>query len=140
MKFIKLERTTLLRLVILLLGILTVLQACRLTSYTSPVEHCRVQTAYSASRQARFTGRISSRAQTAQNKPADVSQPISPVSLNHATAAELETLPGLGPKKAQAIVDYRDTHGSFQTYTQLLEVDGIGEATLEALVPYLILE
>lgn len=136
----KLERKPFLCLVLSLLCVLTLLQACRLTSYTNPVEGCRVRTTASASRRALFTGRISSQARNAQGQQENATQTISPVSLNHATAEELETLPGIGPKKAQAIVDYRDAHGSFQSYDQLLEVDGIGEATLEGLTPYLILE
>lgn len=54
-----------------------------------------------------------------------------PVRINTASVAELEELPGIGPKTAQAIVDYRSTHGSFASVEDILEVKGIGEVTLE---------
>ena len=50
---------------------------------------------------------------------------------------ELERLPGTGPAKAEAIAAYRTEHGPFRTVDQLMEVSGIGEATLEALRPYI---
>ena len=55
------------------------------------------------------------------------------VNINTATASELETLPGIGPAKAEAIIQYRTEHGPFQHVDQLLEVPGIGEKTLQNL-------
>ena len=52
------------------------------------------------------------------------------VSLNSATPEQLDTLPGIGPVTAQAIIDFRTTHGSFQRVEDLLDVKGIGEKTL----------
>lgn len=140
MKFIKLERKTLLRLGVLLLCVLMGLEGCQLASHTSPASGCRIQTSASASRRALLTGRVSSQAQRAQAKQRTDSKPTQPISLNRATQAELETLPGIGEKKAQAILAYRDAHGRFRSCEELLEVDGIGEATLEGLLPYLTLE
>ena len=96
MKFIKLERKTLLRLGVLLLCVLIGLQGCRLASHTSPAAGCRIQTTASASRRALLTGRVSSQAQRAQAKQRTDSKSIQPISLNRATQAELETLPGIG--------------------------------------------
>lgn len=58
------------------------------------------------------------------------------VNLNTATLAELETLPEVGPVTAQAIVAWRDQHGGFTSVDELLEVDGIGDATLGQLAPH----
>ncbi|MGH3351842.1 MAG: helix-hairpin-helix domain-containing protein [Nocardioides sp.] len=55
------------------------------------------------------------------------------VSLNAASMEELETLPGVGPVTAQAIIDWRTTNGAFTSVDELLEVDGIGPKTLDSL-------
>jgi competence protein comEA helix-hairpin-helix repeat region len=55
------------------------------------------------------------------------------VNINTATAEELETVTGIGPVLAQAILDYRAEHGDFQTLDELLEVRGIGSAKLDAM-------
>jgi competence protein ComEA len=56
-----------------------------------------------------------------------------PILLNTATAEELETLPGIGPQTAQAIVEFREQHGKFYTPDDLLQVPGIGPRKLAAL-------
>jgi competence protein ComEA len=53
------------------------------------------------------------------------------VNVNTATPEELETLPGVGEVIAQAIVDHRTENGPFTSVDQLLDVTGIGDATLE---------
>ena len=57
------------------------------------------------------------------------------VNLNTADAAALDTLPGVGPVTAEAILSWREEHGGFTSVDELLEVDGIGEATLADLAP-----
>lgn len=53
------------------------------------------------------------------------------VNVNSASAEEIATLlSGIGLKKAQAIVDYRQANGEFQTKQDLTKVKGIGEATV----------
>lgn len=56
-----------------------------------------------------------------------------PINLNSATAADLDTLPGVGPATAAAILTYRDQHGPFAAIDALADVPGIGPAKLEAL-------
>ncbi|MBA2362730.1 MAG: helix-hairpin-helix domain-containing protein [Chloroflexia bacterium] len=56
-----------------------------------------------------------------------------PVNINSATQEELETLPGIGPTKARAIIEYRRAEGPFQTPEELQEVSGIGPKTWEGL-------
>ncbi|WHX28175.1 ComEA family DNA-binding protein [Virgibacillus halodenitrificans] len=52
------------------------------------------------------------------------------LSINYATQEEIETLNGIGPAKAQAIIQFREEHGFFSTAEDLLQVPGIGEKTL----------
>ena len=57
------------------------------------------------------------------------------VNLNSADQAALETLPGVGPVTAASIIAWRTDNGGFTSVNELLEVDGIGEATLADLAP-----
>jgi len=57
------------------------------------------------------------------------------VNINTATQAELETLQGIGPAKARAIIDYRKKKGPFKTPGDLEKVKGIGPATMKRLRP-----
>jgi competence protein ComEA len=58
------------------------------------------------------------------------------VNINTAAQTELETLPEVGPVTAQAIISWREENGGFTSVDELLEVDGIGDATLEQLLPF----
>lgn len=60
-----------------------------------------------------------------------------PIPLNSADQAALETIPGIGPVTALAILNHREEIGSFGSLEQLLDVDGIGPATFEAIRSYL---
>ncbi len=62
------------------------------------------------------------------------------VNINTADAELLETLPGIGPVKAQAIVDDREENGPFTVVEELIRVPGIGEGTLETLLDYITVE
>jgi competence protein ComEA len=66
-------------------------------------------------------------------RPQSQSGASAAVSLNRASAAELEALPGIGPAKARAIVAYRELHGPFATLEALAQVRGIGPRVLAGL-------
>ncbi|MCV7259838.1 ComEA family DNA-binding protein [Mycobacterium shimoidei] len=74
-------------------------------------------------------------APTAPGKPAasEAPKPGDVINLNTATVQQLDTLPGVGPVTAAAIVAWREAHGEFNSVDQLAEVDGIGPARLEKL-------
>ena len=57
------------------------------------------------------------------------------VDLNRATIAELDTLPRVGPRTAQWIVEYREESGGFTRLEELMNVRGIGERTFLRLKP-----
>jgi competence ComEA-like helix-hairpin-helix protein len=71
---------------------------------------------------------------TPEATPAQDAEPP-PIDLNTATQAELETLPGIGPTRARAILELRDKLGRFRRVEQLLRVRGIGRATFRKLRP-----
>ena len=68
--------------------------------------------------------------------PSAGASPTATVNVNTADQATLETLPEVGPVTAAAIIEYRDRSGPFSSVDQLLEVSGIGPATLEAMRPF----
>ena len=58
-----------------------------------------------------------------------------PINLNTATAAQIATLPGIGAKAAQRIVDYRQKNNGFKKIEELMNVKGIGEKSFLKLKP-----
>lgn len=62
------------------------------------------------------------------------------VHINSATAEELQTLPGIGPALAEAIITYRDENGPFTSIEQLDEVPGIGPAKLDAIRDQIVID
>ena len=75
----------------------------------------------------------------AQQKPGrskpQVATAAAPVNLNTASVSEIATLPGVGPKAAERIVEYRQKNGGFKKIEELMNVKGIGEKSFLKLKP-----
>jgi competence ComEA-like helix-hairpin-helix protein len=63
--------------------------------------------------------------------------PAGRLNINSATVDQLEALPGVGPKLAARIIEYRQKAGSFRSVQELMNVKGIGEKNFEKLQPFL---
>lgn len=81
---------------------------------------------------------------TVPSPSADASTPSDPsatssqkIDINTATAAQLQTLPGIGATLAQRIVDYRQENGPFSGIADLINVPGIGEGRLKTILDYI---
>lgn len=57
------------------------------------------------------------------------------ININKANSAQLQTLHGIGPSKAQEILKYRKSHSGFKTVDELVNVKGIGPKTFQKLKP-----
>ena len=75
----------------------------------------------------------------AQEKAAEKGKPAasvsSPINLNTATVAQLETLPGIGSRTAQLIVEHRQKNGGFKKIEELMNIKGIGEKSFLKIKP-----
>ena len=76
-------------------------------------------------------GRYTVSVQQEADGPTAPTRVVTLVNVNTAAAEELETLTGIGPSLAQAIIAYRAEHGDFTAAEELLNVKGIGQAKLE---------
>lgn len=74
-----------------------------------------------------------SRTESAPAAPAGSSKPADVINLNTATVEQLDTLPGVGPITAAAIVAWRQHNGRFTSVDQLADIDGIGPIRLNKL-------
>lgn len=70
-------------------------------------------------------------AQSVSDKAISMQSNMQMINLNTATQDELSSLPGIGEKKAMAIIEYRKNYGKFTSIEQLMEVKGIGPKLLE---------
>ena len=72
-----------------------------------------------------------------ETKDENTKEEISIVNINTASLDELDTLPGIGPSKAQNIIDHRNVNGKFQSIEEILNVNGIGTSLYEQIKIYI---
>ncbi|MEJ2034546.1 MAG: ComEA family DNA-binding protein [Deltaproteobacteria bacterium] len=58
---------------------------------------------------------------------------VAAVNINTASKQDLETLPGIGPAKAEAIIKYREENGPFHQVDDLTQVNGVGQKTIDSI-------
>lgn len=81
-----------------------------------------------------FTALLIASASSAQAEQSASTQQM--ININTATQAELETLPGVGPSKAQAVIDFRERR-PFKRVEDIMRVKGIGRKSFLKMKPYL---
>ena len=74
-----------------------------------------------------------------KSSDSDTSSPDK-ININTASETKLATVPGIGPKTARSIVEYREQHGPFKSVDELENVPRIGKKTIEKVKPYLTVE
>lgn len=77
-------------------------------------------------------------ANTAAGSEGSGGQSQEKIDLNKADVTELQTIPGIGPSKAAAIIEYRETTGLFRTVEDVKNISGIGDKTYEKLKDWLV--
>lgn len=93
------------------------------------------EASHAGSPQLEASGKGTSASGGGQPSPSGTGRPSGKIDLNRASVEELQTLPKVGPKLAQRIVDWRTEHGPFRTTNELDDVPGIGPALMAALEP-----
>ena len=78
-------------------------------------------------------------AQSKAPSPKATATATTPVNLNTATPEQLATIPGVGPKMAERIVDYRQKNGGFKKLEDLMNVSGVGEKSFLKMKPLITL-
>ena len=111
--------------------------ACR-SEYTAAQGASR-SSASSASREKPFSSATKPERSQAATTETPAESPSGVVNVNTATAAQLQLLPGVGPSRAQAIIERREEH-PYRRPEDLLAIRGIGRSTLTRMLPYIVLD
>ena len=82
-----------------------------------------------------FTVAVDAARQSTERPSAGKPAMASPINLNTATAMQLESLPGIGARTAERIVEYRTKNGGFKKIEELMNVQGVGEKNFLKLKP-----
>jgi competence protein ComEA len=80
-------------------------------------------------------GHVPASAQRGAARPSSPASAGTPLDLNSASVAQLESLPGIGKATAERIVEYREKNGGFKKIEDLMNVRGIGEKSFLTLKP-----
>lgn len=80
-------------------------------------------------------GETKTKQETQQSESQESVAEAERVSINRADSETLQSLPRIGPKIAQRIIDFREQHGPFEKLEDLMNVSGIGEKTFARLAP-----
>ena len=86
-----------------------------------------------------MTGPAASEAQPPAPSPS-ASEAPGLININTAGSEELQTLPGIGEKRAEDIIAYREEHGPFRIVEDITDVGGIGEGILSRIIDYITVE
>lgn len=62
------------------------------------------------------------------------------ININTASAEEISAIPGLGEKKSQAVIKFREKHGPFTKVEDIKKVDGIGDKLFDKIMPYIVVK
>jgi competence protein ComEA len=93
------------------------------TSSTYNIDNCKESSVI-------VSGNVDTKSTTSTNED---NMKTTIVNINTATISELTTLPGLGEKKAEAIIKYREEHGNFEKIEDITNVSGIGNSIYESI-------